>query len=91
MPPDTGPPGPLGPQIRPALEMQQVILYRLDALDRNVARLVTLEQLHVVERRIDHLERDDEERERWMKQLTVSVIAAVVTGLISLMIALYIH
>ena len=89
MPPDTDPP--LKPAIRPALEMQQVILYRLDALDRNVARLVTLEQLHSVERRVDNIERDGEERERWMKQLTVSVIAAVITGLISMMIALYIH
>lgn len=84
MPPDTH------PRIKTALELQQVILYRLESLDRNVGRLVTQDQHHALERRVDALERDDEERERWMKQLTVSVIGAAIAGAISLIIALYI-
>ena len=77
MPPDTDPP------------LRQVILYRLDNLDRNVGRLVTQDQLSSLERRVDRLEHDDEERERWMRQLTVSVIVASLSAVGSLIIAIY--
>lgn len=79
MPPDTDP------------QLRQVILYRLDSLDRNVGRLVTTDQFQALERRVSNTEEDIEERDRWMRQLTVSVFIAVLSGLISLMIALYIH
>lgn len=72
-------------------QLRQVILYRLDNLDRNVRQLVTQDQLSLLARRLDRLERDDEERERWMRQITISVILAAVSAATSLMIALWVH
>ena len=83
MSPDTG------PRIKPALELQQVILYRLDNLDKNVGQLVTTEQLGSLERRVSTLEAEDAERERWIRQLTLASIVAAISGVISLTIAIY--
>ena len=72
-------------------QLKQVILYRLDNLDRNVGRLVTTDQFYALERRVSNAEEDIEERDRWMRQLTASVFIALLSGLISLAIAVYVN
>lgn len=70
-------------------QLKQVILYRLDNLDRNVGRLVTLEQLNSLERRVSNLEAEESERDRWIRQLTLAAIVAGISGIITLTIAIY--
>lgn len=70
-------------------QLKQVILYRLDSLDRNVSRLVTTDQHNALERRVSNLETEDAERDRWIRQLTLAAIVAALSGVISLTIAIY--
>lgn len=81
MPPDTDPD--TDPQLR------QVILYRLDSLDRNVGQCVTTEQLAPLEQRVSNLEAEESIRGRWIRQLTLAAIVAGISGIITLTIAVY--
>lgn len=56
-PPDTDP------------QLKQVILYRLDSLDRNVGRLVSLDRHAALEDRVVRLEQVHKDDERWKNNL----------------------
>lgn len=57
-----------------------VILYRLDSLDRNLARLTSVETHAALEGRVRRLEQDDEARDAWGRQITAGVILAALSS-----------
>lgn len=65
-----------------------VVLWRLDSLDRNVARLVSTEAHSALADRVTRLESADHAREAWGRQVAAGVLLAAVSAAASLVLTL---
>lgn len=69
-------------------QLRQVILYRLDSLDRNVSRLVTNDAHTALVERVARLEAEEVRRDAQEKQVQLAVIVAVISAVGSVLLTL---
>lgn len=61
---------------RPRDSSLGIVLWRLDSLDRNVSRLVTLDKHDALSRRVDALEEENRETDKWRNNLVAGIVVA---------------